>query len=205
MSLVWKLPWLPVIPWTIARVCFPIKTAIYAGTLLTASLAASSILSIAVSPADWSIFLPSSWLVPTIRMTSGFLRPMTFFTSTIPFATSSHLVIPASMLTNTARTFSAPWMIWSAVATCSALAPPEFRIIDYRQPIKIGEKVGEGALLGALVSELQRDEPGVVASHSEDGVEPMSEHLLGGLAGGIFNVDTTLVGGEHGLASVRSI
>src|SRR5713226_6616031 len=27
MSLVWNEPWLPVIPWTIARVCFPIKTA----------------------------------------------------------------------------------------------------------------------------------------------------------------------------------
>src|SRR3989454_8370704 len=57
-------------------------------------------------------------------MTSGFLRPMTFFTSTIPFATSSHLVIPARILTNTTLTLSAPWMIWSAVATCSALAPP---------------------------------------------------------------------------------
>ena len=87
----------------------------------------------------------------------------------------------------------------------NGIALHEFRIIDYRQSIKIGEKVGEGALLGALVSELQRDEPGVVASHSEDGVETMSEHLLGGLAGDIFNVDTTLVGGEDGLASVRSI
>src|SRR5712664_337982 len=106
MSLVWNEPWLPVIPWTIARVCFPIKTANYAATLLTASLAASSILSMAVRPADWSIRLPSSWLVPTIRMTSGFLRPMTFFTSTIPFATSSHLVIPAIILTNTTRTVS---------------------------------------------------------------------------------------------------
>src|SRR5947208_8895919 len=76
--------------------------------MATTSRAASSIFSRVVIPIEFRILFPSSKLVPCILTTRGFFNPTTFFTSTIPLATSSHLVIPASILTNILLTFWSP-------------------------------------------------------------------------------------------------
>src|SRR5262249_58892226 len=124
ISLVWKEPLSPVMPWTMIGVFSSIRMLIgllparaYAVALVgscaalqasTALLAASAKVSavISSSPLSARILRPSSTLVPASRTTSGTFTSTVWQACTTPLATQSQRLMPAKKLTSTALTLA---------------------------------------------------------------------------------------------------
>src|SRR5262249_15129911 len=92
----------------------------------TTFFAASSIASAVVKfmPLSCSRRLPSSTLVPSMRMTIGTGTPSSFTAAITPCASTSQRRMPPKMLISTAFTFLSDIRILNALRICSALAPP---------------------------------------------------------------------------------
>src|SRR4029079_4388857 len=95
----------------------------HAATALSAASAKVSAV-ISFNPLSARIFRPSSTLVPASLTTSGTFTSTVWQACTTPFATQSQRLMPAKMLTSTARTLASDNTNFSAVAIRSGEAPP---------------------------------------------------------------------------------
>src|SRR5688572_877879 len=104
---------------------------------LTIFWAASSRSSAAItsSPDSFTIFLPSSTLVPSSRTTSGTARPTSFTAAMTPSAMTSQRMMPPKMFTRMPFTFGSAVMILKAAVTFSFDAlPPTSRKLAGASP-----------------------------------------------------------------------
>src|ERR1041385_2401976 len=94
----------------------------------TARFTAWSMSVRAEKPAAVRIWTASASFVPVSRITRGTLRESWRVASTMPFATSSHRVMPPKMLNRIAVTFGSAVMMRSALTTfCGFELPPMSR------------------------------------------------------------------------------
>src|SRR5215210_270725 len=92
----------------------------------TAFCAASVRSSAAMSdrPDSFSSFLPASTFVPSSRTTSGTERFTVLAALMMPWAITSHFMMPPKMFTRIVFTFLSATRMRNASVTCSSLAPP---------------------------------------------------------------------------------
>ena len=92
----------------------------------TTCSAASPIESAVVKfrPLSFSICLPSSTFVPSMRMTIGTRTPRSVTAAMTPCASTSQRRMPPKMLISTALTLVSDIRMRNAFLICSALAPP---------------------------------------------------------------------------------
>src|SRR5205814_7182126 len=94
-----------------------------AATAFCAASARSSA-AIRVRPLSFSKCFPFSTLVPSSLTTSGTDNFNVFAALMMPWAMTSHLMMPPNILTRIAFTFLSEIRILNASVTCSSVAPP---------------------------------------------------------------------------------